>query len=147
MSRVQESKLGLLFDIETFQLLSFTSFNVSTLKSSQVHFQDFGHFSACWQLIIQPSTEFFEACVVEENNFKLFVLCTVKKNKNKNRKKKKRNNSINSVRNYRREMKLIPIDVDYCLLQFDALKIFLGVHLHGIGSLPNFNFFNVNPQM
>ena len=42
-------------------------------------------------------------------------------------------------------MKLIPISMDYCLFQFDALKFFLGVYLHG-GSLPNFNFFNVNPQ-
>ena len=33
-----------------------------------------------------------------------------------------------------------------CLLQFDALKFFLGVRLHG-GSLPNFTFFNVNPQI
>ena len=48
--------------------------------------------------------------------------------------------------NYRAEMKLVPIIIDYCLLQFDALKFFLGVRLHG-GSLPNFNFFNVNPQI
>ena len=38
--------------------------------------------------------------------------------------------------------KLEAIIMDYCLLQFDALKIFLGVCLLG-GSLPNFNFFNV----
>ena len=43
-------------------------------------------------------------------------------------------------------MKLVPFIMDYCLLQFDALKFFLGVHLRG-GSLPNFNFFNVNPQL
>ena len=43
-------------------------------------------------------------------------------------------------------MKLVPIIMDYCLLQFDALKIFLGVRLHG-GSQPNFNYFNVNPQI
>ena len=34
-------------------------------------------------------------------------------------------------RNYRREMKLIPIIMDYCLLQLDALKFFIGVRLHG----------------
>ena len=33
--------------------------------------------------------------------------------------------------NYRTEMKLVPIIMDYCLLQFDALKFFLGVSLHG----------------
>ena len=47
---------------------------------------------------------------------------------------------------YRRGMKLALIDVGYCLLQFDTLKFFLGVRLHG-WSLPNFNFFNVNPQI
>ena len=41
-------------------------------------------------------------------------------------------------------MKLVQMIMDYCLLQFDALKYFLGVHLHG-RSLPDFNFFNVNP--
>ena len=59
---------------------------------------------------------------------------------------KKRNTAINSNVNYRREMMLVQINTDYCLLQFDALKFFLEVRLHG-GSLPNFNFFNVNPQI
>ena len=48
--------------------------------------------------------------------------------------------------NYRAEMKLVPIIKDYCPLQFDALKFFLGVRLHG-GSQPSFNFFYVNPQI
>ena len=43
-------------------------------------------------------------------------------------------------------MKLGPIIMDYCLLQLDALKFFLGVRLHG-EFLPNFNFFSVNPQI
>ena len=43
-------------------------------------------------------------------------------------------------------MKLVPIIMVYCLLQFDGLKIFLGVRLHGV-SLPKFNFFNVSPQI
>ena len=43
-------------------------------------------------------------------------------------------------------MNLVPIIMDWCLLQYDALKIFFGVRLHG-GSLPNFIFFNVNPQI
>ena len=36
--------------------------------------------------------------------------------------------------------------MDYCLLQLDALKFFLGARLQG-GSQPNFNFFNVNTQI
>ena len=52
---------------------------------------------------------------------------------------KKWNTPINSVTNYRREMKLTPINMDYCLLQFDALKFFLRIHVHE-RSLPNFNF-------
>ena len=43
-------------------------------------------------------------------------------------------------------MKLVPIIIDYCLLQFDALNYFLGIRLHG-GFLPNFKFFNANPQI
>ena len=43
-------------------------------------------------------------------------------------------------------MKLVPIIMDYCLLQFDALKLFLTVRLYG-GTQPNFNFFSVNPQI
>ena len=54
---------------------------------------------------------------------------------------KKRNTPIYFNTNYRTEIKLVPIIMDYCLLQFDALKFFLGGRLHG-GSLPNFNFFN-----
>ena len=34
---------------------------------------------------------------------------------------KKRNTLINSNANYRREMKLVPINMDFCLHQFDAL--------------------------
>ena len=49
------------------------------------------------------------------------------------------------ITNYGAERKLVPIIMDYCLLQFDALKIFLGVRLHG-GSQPIFNFFNVRPR-
>ena len=60
--------------------------------------------------------------------------------------KKKRNTLINSLINDREGIKLIPINMDYCLLQFDALELF-GVHLHGGGSLPNFNFFNINTQI
>ena len=60
--------------------------------------------------------------------------------------KKKRTPPINSNTNYCREMKLVLINMDCCILQFVALKIVLGVCLHG-GSQPNFNFFNVNPQI
>ena len=49
--------------------------------------------------------------------------------------------------NYRTEIKLVPVIKDYCLLQFDALKFFLGVRLHRGWSWPNFNFFIINPQI
>ena len=60
--------------------------------------------------------------------------------------KKKRNTPIYFNTNYHTEMKLVPIIMDYCLLYFDAVKFFLSVRLNG-GSQPNFNFFNVNPQI
>ena len=49
------------------------------------------------------------------------------------KRKKERNTFIYFNANYRTEMKLVPIIMDYCLLQFDALKFFLGVRLHGGG--------------
>ena len=61
-------------------------------------------------------------------------------------KKKKRNTPIYFNANYRAETKLVPVIMDNCLLQFDASEFFLGVRLHW-GSLSNFNFFNVNPQI
>ena len=45
------------------------------------------------------------------------ISCTVGQNK-----QKKRNIPINFDTNYRRDMKLIPVNMDYCVLQFDALK-------------------------
>ena len=60
------------------------------------------------------------------------------------KKKKKGNTFINFNANYRREMKLVPINMDYCLLQFDVLKFFLDVQLHE-RSPPNCDFFNSNP--
>ena len=62
------------------------------------------------------------------------------------RSKKKRNTPIYFNINYRTEMKLVPIIMDQCLLQFDVLKFFFGLRLHR-GSRPNFNFFNVNSQI
>ena len=53
----------------------------------------------------------------------------------------KQNIPINSNANYRKEMKFVLIDMDYCLLEFDALNFFLGVRLHE-GSLSHFNFFH-----
>ena len=58
--------------------------------------------------------------------------------------KKKKNTLIYFNTNYCIEMKLVPIIMDYCLLQFDDLKFFLEVRLHRGRSLPNFNLFNVN---
>ena len=41
------------------------------------------------------------------------------------------NTSTNFNTNYCREMKLVPFIMDYCLLQFDALKFVLGVRRNG----------------
>ena len=41
--------------------------------------------------------------------------------------------SFNFNTNYRSEMNLLPINLDYNLLSFDAFKISLGVSLHGGG--------------
>ena len=48
------------------------------------------------------------------------------------RSKKKKNTPTNFYVNYRREMKLAPINMDYCLLQSDALKFF---RLNGVVSI------------
>ena len=69
----------------------------------------------------------------------------VKSVKKEKKKKKTKHPYFNT--NYCIEMELVPNIMDYCLLQFDALKFFLGVHLHGEGSLLNFNVFNINPQI
>ena len=62
-------------------------------------------------------------------------------------KKEKKNTLIYFNTNYRTEMKPIPINIDYCLLQFDAIQFFLGVRLQGGGeSQPNFNFFKETPK-
>ena len=58
----------------------------------------------------------------------------------------KKQNTLYFNANYRTEMKLLPIIMDYCPLQLDGLKIFVGVCLHG-GFQPKFNFFNANPQI
>ena len=55
--------------------------------------------------------------------------------RSKKKNKKKKNIPINYNTNYRRQMKLVPISMDYRLLQFDALKFFLRVRLHGGGGL------------
>ena len=64
--------------------------------------------------------------------FKVFnYLCTVDKKK----KRKKLNTPVYFNTNYRTDMKLVPIIMVYCLLQFDALKLFLGARLRGGGNL------------
>ena len=54
--------------------------------------------------------------------------------------KNKKNTLINSNTNYRRELKLVSINMNCYVFQFDVLNVFLGVRLHGV-SLPNFDFF------
>ena len=44
-------------------------------------------------------------------------------------------------------MKLVPIIMGYSLFQFDALKFFVGVHLHAEGPYQTLIFFSVNPQI
>ena len=56
---------------------------------------------------------------------------------------KKRSTSINSNTNYRREIKLAPINMDSSIPCF---KILLRLRLLG-RFLTNFNFFNVNPEI
>ena len=68
------------------------------------------------------------------------ILCTVDQ-------QQKKPTPIYFNTNYHTEMKLRPIIMAFCLLQFDALKFFFRLRLHGGGSLSNFNFFNVNPQI
>ena len=52
--------------------------------------------------------------------------CTKGQRKKQKKKEKKRNAPIYIKTNYHTEMKLTLIIMDYCLLQFDALKFFLG---------------------
>ena len=47
-------------------------------------------------------------------------------------KKKKKPIYLNT--NYRAEMKLVRVIMDYCLIQFGALKFILGVRLHGVST-------------
>ena len=47
------------------------------------------------------------------------------------RSKKKKNIPIYFNTNYHTEMKLVPIIMDQCLFQFDALKFFCRLRLHG----------------
>ena len=70
--------------------------------------------------------------------------------------KKKRNIPIYFKLNYRTEMKLVPLIMDYCLLQFDGLNFFRNASAWGVSTyrlsfnffnFNNFNFFNVNPQI
>ena len=74
------------------------------------------------------------------------LLESVAQNINAQSVNKKRSTPIHFNTNYRTEIKLVPIVMDYCLLQFHALKFFLMGRLHG-RSPPNFFLFNVNPQI
>ena len=67
------------------------------------------------------------------------------KNKQTNKQKTLLFISIQIVYTYRTEMKLEPLIINYCLLQFNALKFSLGVRLSG-GSLPNFKFLQYEPR-
>ena len=62
------------------------------------------------------------------------------------KRKKKRKTLFIFNANYGKEMELLPVNIDYCLFKIVALAFFLRVRLHG-GSIPSFNFFNLNPQI
>ena len=55
---------------------------------------------------------------------RIYVQSVKKRLKNNNNNKKQNILNIFNT-NYRRDMKFVPINKDYCLLQFKALKIFL----------------------
>ena len=61
-------------------------------------------------------------------HFILKYYCTAgkKKKKRKKERKKKRNTRIYFNTNYCSEMKLVPVIMEYCLLDFDGLKFFKG---------------------
>ena len=77
--------------------------------------------------------------------YKAQNVCKVSKKKKRERERererKRGNNFINFHTNYRRRIKFMLINMDFCLLEFDALNFFLGDRLHGV-FLPNFNFFS-----
>ena len=47
---------------------------------------------------------------------------------------------------YRREIKLVAINMDYFLLHFDPLKFVLRIRQCGV-SVPEFHFFNIKPYV
>ena len=62
-----------------------------------------------------------------------FVVQSVKKQQQQQQ--QQNHTPINFNTNCRREMNLVPINMDYCLHRFDTLKLSLGVSLHwGISS-------------
>ena len=70
--------------------------------------------------------------------FIAFFSCTVSQ-------KLKGNTPPHFSTNYRREMKLVTINMDYSLLSFDNFKFSLGGRVHRV-FVPNFNF-SVNTQI
>ena len=58
--------------------------------------------------------------------------------------KKKKNTPNNFNTNYRRKMKLAPVNMDYCMPQFNALIFFTGIRLQE-GSRRNLIFFQCKP--
>ena len=95
-----------------------------TLKQASAYYSTFVYNSFMFMVFFFPST---------------IQKCTVGR-------KKKVTLPVNSNTNHRREMKLVPINMDYCLFQVDALKFFLGIHLHGRGPV-SLVFFSVNSQI
>ena len=76
------------------------------------------------------------------HKFHFFTVKIIRDEPNVNQVKKKKKNETPLIyfnTNYRTEMKLVLINMDYGLLQFDALKFSSAVRLHG-ESLPKIYF-------
>ena len=59
------------------------------------------------------------------------ILLNIRVQSVKKKEKKNQKTLIYFSTNFRTEMKLVPIIMDYFLLQFGSLKFFFGIRLHG----------------
>ena len=83
----------------------------------------------------RDNESFFKGATLDFEAARLVMILLLILNLTYSSSKKKRNTPIYFSTNYRTEMKLVPIIMDHCLLQFDALKFSLGVRLHKEGGV------------
>ena len=74
---------------------------------------------------VHANSYFLSVYLMTIHIYQAFHVQSVKK------RKKKRNTPFNFSSNYLREMKLVPINIDFCLLAIDAFKFSLRGCLHG----------------